>query len=113
MTVSGLCLSDCFACLGLSPYLPVAAVVALSADCQLRQTKYGSVCVCNSNHCDYLEQPILNDNSQIVVISSSKVSGYNILHTYICTYICICTNLHMYKISPQRIIFFCIEWIAI
>ncbi|XP_070073173.1 lysosomal acid glucosylceramidase [Drosophila takahashii] len=40
--------------------------------CDLRETEHGSVCVCNSTYCDYLEQPQLTDNSQIVVISSSK-----------------------------------------
>ncbi|KAH8419179.1 hypothetical protein KR222_009248, partial [Zaprionus bogoriensis] len=40
--------------------------------CQLRETKYGSVCVCNSSYCDYLEQPRLRDDAQIIVISSSK-----------------------------------------
>ncbi|XP_070073172.1 putative glucosylceramidase 4 [Drosophila takahashii] len=40
--------------------------------CDLRETIHGSVCVCNSTYCDYLEQPQLTDNSQIVVISSSK-----------------------------------------
>ncbi|KAM8704289.1 hypothetical protein ACLKA7_008829 [Drosophila subpalustris] len=48
------------------------ALIAVSTDCQLRETKHGSVCVCNSRHCDYLEPPLLNDNSQIVLISSSK-----------------------------------------
>ncbi|XP_062124078.1 LOW QUALITY PROTEIN: lysosomal acid glucosylceramidase [Drosophila sulfurigaster albostrigata] len=48
------------------------AVAALSTDCELRETKHGSVCVCNSSHCDYLEQPALNDSNQLVVISSSK-----------------------------------------
>ncbi|XP_001994836.2 lysosomal acid glucosylceramidase [Drosophila grimshawi] len=45
---------------------------ALSTPCQLRETNYGSVCVCNSSYCDYLEQPELNDNVHIVAISSSK-----------------------------------------
>ncbi|EDW15439.1 uncharacterized protein Dmoj_GI22783 [Drosophila mojavensis] len=45
---------------------------ALSTPCQLKETQYGSVCVCNSSYCDYLEQPELQDDNQIVVISSSK-----------------------------------------
>ncbi|XP_017959153.1 lysosomal acid glucosylceramidase isoform X2 [Drosophila navojoa] len=45
---------------------------ALSTPCQLRETQYGNVCVCNSSYCDYLEQPDLRDDNQIVVISSSK-----------------------------------------
>lgn len=54
---------------------PLAAVVlALTAECQLRETKHGSVCVCNSSYCDYLQQPQLTDDGQIVVISSSQVS---------------------------------------
>ncbi|KAH8278992.1 hypothetical protein KR018_012131, partial [Drosophila ironensis] len=40
--------------------------------CNLRETGHGSVCVCNASYCDYLGQPELTDNSQIVVISSSK-----------------------------------------
>ncbi|XP_016977956.1 lysosomal acid glucosylceramidase [Drosophila rhopaloa] len=40
--------------------------------CDLRETIHGSVCVCNSTYCDYLEQPELTDSSQIVLISSSK-----------------------------------------
>lgn len=54
---------------------PLAAVVlALTAECQLRETKHGSVCVCNSSYCDYLEPPQLTDDRQVVVISSSQVS---------------------------------------
>ncbi|XP_043654207.1 lysosomal acid glucosylceramidase [Drosophila teissieri] len=56
------------------------ALIAISAGangdwqlpCDLRETSHGSVCVCNSTYCDYLEQPQLTDTSQIVVISSSK-----------------------------------------
>ncbi|KAH8385724.1 hypothetical protein KR200_011617 [Drosophila serrata] len=40
--------------------------------CDLRETSHGSVCVCNSTYCDYMEQPEITDSNQIVVISSSK-----------------------------------------
>jgi len=49
--------------------------------CDLRETSHGSVCVCNSTYCDYLEPPQLTDISQIVVISSSKVSQEDCPHS--------------------------------
>ncbi|XP_030370702.1 lysosomal acid glucosylceramidase [Scaptodrosophila lebanonensis] len=40
--------------------------------CRLRETSHGSVCVCTSSYCDYVEMPLLNNGQQIVVISSSQ-----------------------------------------
>ncbi|XP_064550259.1 lysosomal acid glucosylceramidase [Drosophila montana] len=62
----------CWLCLLIVFGLWARRGAALSTPCQLRETSYGSVCVCNSSYCDYLDQPILSDNAQIVVISSSK-----------------------------------------
>ncbi|XP_018795611.1 PREDICTED: uncharacterized protein LOC108973049 [Bactrocera latifrons] len=42
-----------------------------SSDCTPRRTKFGLVCVCTSEHCDYLENPQPSSN-ELVVISSSK-----------------------------------------
>ncbi|XP_039964293.1 lysosomal acid glucosylceramidase-like [Bactrocera tryoni] len=42
-----------------------------SSDCTPRRTKYGLVCVCTVDHCDYLENPQPSSN-ELVVISSSK-----------------------------------------
>ncbi|XP_023035479.1 lysosomal acid glucosylceramidase [Drosophila willistoni] len=47
-------------------------VVSLSQPCDLRLTNYGSVCVCNQTYCDYIEQTNLDDDLQILVISSSR-----------------------------------------
>ncbi|XP_022209409.2 lysosomal acid glucosylceramidase [Drosophila obscura] len=49
-----------------------AGAASTQVPCDLRETVHGSVCVCNSTYCDYLEQPELNEGSKIVVISSSK-----------------------------------------
>lgn len=43
-----------------------------SSYCMPRQTKYGLVCVCTADHCDYLENPQPSSN-ELVIISSSKV----------------------------------------
>uniref|UniRef100_A0A0A1XGL7 Glucosylceramidase n=1 Tax=Zeugodacus cucurbitae TaxID=28588 RepID=A0A0A1XGL7_ZEUCU len=42
-----------------------------SSDCMPRRTKYGLVCVCTAEHCDYLENPQPSSN-EIALISSSK-----------------------------------------
>nr|XP_036224061.1 lysosomal acid glucosylceramidase [Bactrocera oleae] len=42
-----------------------------SSYCTPRQTKYGLVCVCTADHCDYLENPQPSSN-ELVIISSSK-----------------------------------------
>ncbi|XP_037952534.1 lysosomal acid glucosylceramidase-like [Teleopsis dalmanni] len=50
----------------------VATVSGQSFPCVLRETKYGSVCVCNATYCDYLEDPTPVDDHKFVVVSSSK-----------------------------------------
>jgi len=59
--------------LALSHYGTLKAT-AITTPCILRDTKYGSVCVCNSTYCDYLESDDVkpNNSNEFIVVSSSK-----------------------------------------
>ncbi|XP_037943788.1 lysosomal acid glucosylceramidase-like [Teleopsis dalmanni] len=51
-------------CLGLT--------VSTTKPCKLRETNFGSVCVCTAEYCDYLENPKSEQPNQLNIISSSK-----------------------------------------
>ncbi|TMW53582.1 hypothetical protein DOY81_001346 [Sarcophaga bullata] len=44
----------------------------LTTPCDLQQTKYGFVCKCTTNYCDYLEEPALENENSWIAITSSK-----------------------------------------
>ncbi|KAH8383151.1 hypothetical protein KR009_007092, partial [Drosophila setifemur] len=43
-----------------------------STPCQLKDAEHGKVCVCTADYCDYLENPILTEDDEFALISSSK-----------------------------------------
>ncbi|KAI8045127.1 hypothetical protein M5D96_001306 [Drosophila gunungcola] len=43
-----------------------------SIPCKLRDASHGKVCVCTADYCDYLENPVLTDENEWYLISSSK-----------------------------------------
>ncbi|XP_017491554.1 PREDICTED: uncharacterized protein LOC108379711, partial [Rhagoletis zephyria] len=54
----------------------IAGFVVISTQentpCQLRMYKKGFVCICNATYCDYLDDPTPNNESEFVVVSTSK-----------------------------------------
>ncbi|EDW84359.1 uncharacterized protein Dwil_GK13189 [Drosophila willistoni] len=40
--------------------------------CKIKEAEYGKVCVCTSDYCDYLDNPILTSDTEFTLISSSK-----------------------------------------
>ncbi|XP_030369560.1 lysosomal acid glucosylceramidase [Scaptodrosophila lebanonensis] len=51
------------------------AVIGSQAEtvpCKLRNVDNGKVCVCSEDHCDYLENPTLEDVNEFAIVSSSK-----------------------------------------
>uniref|UniRef100_A0A1A9X2C4 Glucosylceramidase n=1 Tax=Glossina brevipalpis TaxID=37001 RepID=A0A1A9X2C4_9MUSC len=50
----------------------ISKVLVLNTSCDLLKTKYGYVCKCTADYCDYLEEPQLKNESAFVMISSSK-----------------------------------------
>ncbi|KAM7359469.1 glucocerebrosidase 1b [Cochliomyia hominivorax] len=53
---------------------------SLNTDCDLVKTKYGFVCKCTEDYCDYLEEPKLDTEKNWIAITSSK-SGLRFLVT--------------------------------
>ncbi|KAH8281150.1 hypothetical protein KR054_012512, partial [Drosophila jambulina] len=44
-----------------------------SIPCKLKEADHGKVCVCTADYCDYLENPILTEDNEFALISSSKL----------------------------------------
>ncbi|ALC45843.1 CG31148, partial [Drosophila busckii] len=40
--------------------------------CKLKDAKYGKVCVCTADYCDYLENPTVSKDNEFALISSTK-----------------------------------------
>ncbi|EDV91464.1 lysosomal acid glucosylceramidase [Drosophila grimshawi] len=45
---------------------------AKTVPCKLKDVKYGKVCVCTADYCDYLDNPTLSKDDDFAIISSSK-----------------------------------------
>ncbi|XP_017480968.1 PREDICTED: glucosylceramidase-like [Rhagoletis zephyria] len=57
------------------PYIRMYMILISTQEntpCQLRMYKKGFVCVCNATYCDYLDDPTPNNESEFVVVSTSK-----------------------------------------
>ncbi|XP_059218801.1 lysosomal acid glucosylceramidase isoform X2 [Stomoxys calcitrans] len=50
----------------------LVGIGAVTTPCNLRPTPEGGVCVCNSDHCDYLDDPTPASEYQFALVSSSK-----------------------------------------
>ncbi|XP_037885210.1 lysosomal acid glucosylceramidase [Glossina fuscipes] len=53
-------------------YILISNVFALNTSCDLLKTKYGYVCKCTAEYCDYLEEPQLKNANTFIAVTSSK-----------------------------------------